>query len=140
MMNQFYKDHRFKLIEDDKDLYRLYWLIYHHDDRISTRPSSIDKLLHDDLFTEFIDINDTTFMQLMYLEIADAQAHVINDKIQERINICRFMASLSGLNYFKAIKYYGCNGLSRINLDEYGLDESIDKKISEFISIKQKSN
>lgn len=74
------------LTEDEK--YRLLYYVEHHDDRVSLR------IKHVRAHMKLVDF--TTFQNLMRLEVADAQAHVLLPIINERIRICTQMAGEEG--------------------------------------------
>ena len=66
------------LSNEDKE--RLLYYVRHHDDHMSLRIKHLrEHLSH---------INMEQFKNLMLLEVADAKAHVVFDKIQRRIAVC----------------------------------------------------
>lgn len=68
----------YEILEEDEK--RLLYYVLMHDDRVSIREKHLKRHLKMATLQEF--------KKLMLLEVSDAKAHIINDKIQDRINIC----------------------------------------------------
>lgn len=71
-------------LSDDAKKRLLYYVEY-HDDRVSLRIKHLRRHL------QIVPLE--TFKKLMLLEVADAKAHIIDERIQERIYICSTWSS-----------------------------------------------
>lgn len=63
-----------------EDIKRLLYYVRYHDDSVSLRIKHLKRHL------AMVDID--SFKKLMMLEVADAKAHVVDPRIQKRIDIC----------------------------------------------------
>ena len=106
---------------------KLLFYIKHHDDEVSNRPrtiSNIEKAMKEEIWpyrSLSDDIKDDIFKNLMLLEAADAEAHIIDShpKIRERYEVCKFLASEEGIKMFSKIRKNGCRGIPRLNIPFY---------------------
>ncbi|MCR5154386.1 MAG: HD domain-containing protein [Lachnospiraceae bacterium] len=79
-----------------EDQRRLIYYVHNHDDRVSLRPKTIRR------HTQIASYDE--FKKLMYLEVADAKAHVQLPIIQERVDTCTRLAGKEGLEIWESIK------------------------------------
>jgi len=76
---------RLDILLKNEDKERLLYYVEYHDDRVSLRIKHLRRHL------QIVSLE--TFKKLMLLEVADAKAHIIDERIQERIYICNTWAS-----------------------------------------------
>lgn len=92
----YFKSHGITL-DDDKQR-RLIYYVYYHDDYVNIKIKYVRK------YTEKIGVSITEFQNLMKLQVADAKAHNMFDKIFTRITICETLAGETGLELYNSIK------------------------------------